>query len=75
MSVILQRGDVIMLAAPDFYKANTPADDNAYWNDVYGPLGVKVHHVSVHTGLTHPVVVAVIRNPSEVVMGPDARPV
>jgi hypothetical protein len=74
MSIILQRGDVIILAAPDFHPANTPADDNAYWNSVYEPFGVKVHHVSVMGGLTHPVVVAAIRNPPEVVMTPNASP-
>lgn len=74
MTAFLQRGDAIHLAAPDFHPANTPADDSAYWNSVYEPLGVKVHHVSVMNGLTHPIVVAVFRDPPEVVMVPHESP-
>lgn len=62
MTAYLKPGDKITLAAPDFYVLNSPADDKAYWQDVYEPHGVEVVHVSVHVNLTAPVVVAVFRN-------------
>ena len=73
MTAFLQRGDAIVLAVPDFYPANAPADDSAYWSSVFEPFGVEVHHVAVMGGLTHPIVVAAFRPPVEVVT-PDASP-
>lgn len=62
MTAYLKPGDRITLAAPDFLPNAPIAADIQMWRDIYGPLGIDVEHVSVHQGLTHPVVVAVIRD-------------
>lgn len=72
MTAYLQPGDVITLAVPNFYPGNTVGDDKAYWQSVYEPLGVAVHHVAVHDGLTHPVVVAVLRGGTAHVIDDDS---
>lgn len=74
MTAFLQRGDRILLAAPDFRPVNSPATDRDYWNSVFEPFGVEVHHVSIMDGLTYPVVVAVFRPGVEVVVEHNASP-
>lgn len=72
MTAFLQRGDKIILAVPDFNPRNTLEQDRAHWERVYDPFGIEVSHLTVSGDLTHPVVVAVIRPPLEVVV--DERP-
>lgn len=63
MTAYLRAGDKITLAVPDLHPGNTIAEDTKLWKMVYGALDVEVHHLVVHHGLTHPVVVAVFRDP------------
>ncbi len=71
MAVFLQAGDKIILAVPDMHPRNTIADDLTNWRAVYGQLGVEIHHLTVVSALTHPVIVAVFRAPEVVVMDAD----
>lgn len=73
MTAFLQRGDKIILAAPDFRLQNTLDQDRAHWERVFEPLGIEVSHLTVSGDLTHPVVVAVIRPQLEVAVT-DERP-
>ena len=62
MTAYLKPGDRIMLAAPEVDGLNPVHGHQTYWRLAYEPLGVTVVHVAVNADLTHPVVIAVIRD-------------
>ena len=72
MTAYLRRGDRIMLAAPDFQPRRSASEDMGMWKAIYDLIGVTVEHVDVHHGLTHPVVVAVLRDDDNPVEGDPA---
>jgi len=62
MTAYLQPGDRIMLAVPDFRPGQPIQTDREMWREVYSAWDVHVEHVAVHHALSHPVVIAVIRD-------------
>jgi hypothetical protein len=71
MTAYLRAGDKIVLAVPDVHPGDTLAEDRDYWDGIYEPLGVVIHHLLVMAAITSPVVVTVFRAPPEGVSGED----